>query len=63
MGQSYEYCISAGEGTLIDYGVMYDLDWFDVMPRIVFDSDFIMDDSDSYTVAVSPCDDDCETGK
>ena len=57
----YEYAITAGEGTLIDYGMSEDLDaplWFQHNTE---NSDYRPDDQIVLLIAVMG--DDCETGK
>lgn len=51
----FEYAISQGPGTLIDYGKFEDLD--DVLYMIEFNG------YEQNTVIVSPASPDCETGE
>jgi len=50
----FEYAISDGEGTLIDYGVV------DVASIAVT---AIIAASKMWAIIIAPCPDDCETGK
>jgi len=59
-----EYAITAGEGTLLAYGVA---DWIDVTPfeYVIEDSRLqktVIFDIGGHIIA-RPCTDDCETGK
>lgn len=51
----FEYAISEGEGTLIDYGVAIDEDLIEIIEDALA--------TESVTMIFAPCHDDCETGR
>ena len=51
----YEYAITAGEGTLIDFGVIR-CEYFE-------DAAFAVEPKEGQTVIIAPCAKGCETGQ
>ncbi len=56
----YEYAITAGEGTLIEFGVM---EWRLFVALSEMLETYISGVENGQTLIIAPCDDDCETGK
>ena len=56
----YEYVITAGEGTLIELGIV-DAENLDAINRGVAIVSKVSDRK--MDILISPCDDDCETGE
>jgi hypothetical protein len=49
---SFEYVITAGEGTLIEFGVIQDWEVLNMVESLAYED-----------LLIAPCDDDCETGQ